>query len=167
MVPMSVVVRPACAADLPTIVEFNQRMARETEGLELDPAVLSRGVAAALADPAKGTYLMAELSGAVAGQLMYTTEWSDWRDGWFWWIQSVYVREAARRHGVFRALYAAVGEHARAAGDVIGLRLYVEEHNARAQETYAKQGMSRTHYLVFEECPLPAGMFVRDPRGGR
>ena len=151
---MTLSIRPARADDAPAIVEFNRRMAHETEGLELDAAILGRGVARALADPSKGRYLLAESDGQVVGQLMFTTEWSDWRDGWFWWIQSVYVVESARRLGVFRALYDRTAELAREAGDVIGLRLYVEEHNARAQATYLKQGMARTHYLVFERCPL-------------
>ena len=146
--------REARADDAATIVDFNARMALETEGLTLDSAVLARGVAQALADPNKGRYLIAEADGARVGQLMFTTEWSDWRDGWFWWIQSVYVTQAARRQGVFRALYADVHARGRAAGNVIGLRLYVEEHNARAQATYAREGMARTHYLVYERCPL-------------
>lgn len=153
---MSISIRAGVLEDAPIVAEFNRRMAHETEGLELDPGVLARGVASALADPAKGRYLLAEVNGQVVGQLMWTTEWSDWRDGWFWWIQSVYVAAEARRHGVFRALYAAIRSRATEAGDVIGLRLYVEEHNRRAQETYAKLGMTRTHYQVYELCPLPS-----------
>ena len=151
---MDLLIRPARPDDAPTLVEFNRRMAEETEGIELDPSVLLRGVTRALADPAKGRYLVAEAAGRVVGQLMWTTEWSDWRDGWFWWIQSVYVAADARRAGVFAALYARIAADAAGAGDVIGLRLYVEENNARAQATYGRQGMSRTHYLIYERCPL-------------
>lgn len=147
-------VRPARPTDAPVITEFNRRMADETEGLQLDPSVLASGVRAALADPHKGRYLVAESEDRVIGQLMWTLEWSDWRNGWFWWIQSVYVAPEARRHGVYARLYAHLLDLARAQGDVIGVRLYVEEHNERAQATYTKQGMSRTHYLVFERCPL-------------
>lgn len=144
-------IRAARPEDAATLVEFNRRLALETEGLELAGEVLARGVAAALNDPAKGRYFVYERNARVVGQLMFTLEWSDWRDGWFWWIQSVYVEASARRQGVFRALYAHVRDQARAAGNVVGLRLYVEEHNTRAQETYAREGMSRTPYRVFEQ----------------
>src|SRR5215218_2912868 len=97
--------RRATHADLDTVVEFNRRLAHESEGVTLDPEALRRGVAAAIADPLKGPYFLAEIGGEVVGQLQITTEWSDWRNGWMWWIQSVYVREDHRRTGVFRALY--------------------------------------------------------------
>ena len=101
-------------------------------------------------DPAKGFYLVAESAGQIVGQLMVTYEWSDWRDGWIWWIQSVYVREDHRRHGVFRSLYEAVVEQARSAGNVVGIRLYVEKDNTRAQATYQRLGMYDASYLVLE-----------------
>jgi ribosomal protein S18 acetylase RimI-like enzyme len=148
-------VRPAVAADREAIVAFNHAMALETEGRELDRAILGRGVARALPDPARGRYFVAELDGAVAGCLMVTTEWSDWRDGWFWWIQSVYVAPAARGRGVYAALHGHVREAARAAGDVVGLRLYAERHNERAQHTYRRLGMVETDYRLFEEPLLP------------
>src|SRR3954452_8892223 len=111
-------IRDATPADAATIVDFNARMARETEGLTLDPAVLSRGVRAALADPAKAIYFVAEIDRRVVGQLMITHEWSDWRDGDIWWVQSVYVHPEYRRRGIFRTLYAHARERARAAGAV-------------------------------------------------
>jgi GNAT superfamily N-acetyltransferase len=148
---MTVTVRAAKPDDAPTIAEYNRRMAFETEKLELDAAVLARGVARALADPAKARYWVAESGGQVAGQLMITLEWSDWRDGWIWWIQSVYVAPEARRHGVLAALYAHVREAARAAGDVRAIRLYVEQENQIAHRAYERLGMQRTHYLVYEE----------------
>lgn len=148
-------VRRATSADAPTLVRFNREMARESEGLELDPAKLERGVRAALGDPARGFYLMAELDGAPAGCLMVTREWSDWRDGWAWWIQSVYVAHEARRRGVYRALHGKVLELARAAGDVVALRLYVERENLRAQATYRSLGMGESHYLMFEALQAP------------
>jgi GNAT superfamily N-acetyltransferase len=116
--------------------------------------VLSAGVAAGLADPGKSVYFLAEEDGTAVGQMMYTTEWSDWRNGWFWWIQSVYVRPEARRRGVFRALFEHVHQAARADERVIGLRLYVERENHVAQKTYQNMGMESAGYLVFERYPL-------------
>ena len=146
-----VAVRAADAADGDVIAAFNAAMARETEQRELDRATLTRGVERALADPAKGRYFVAELDGRVAGCLLVTTEWSDWRDGWFWWIQSVYVALDCRGRGVYAALHEHVRAAARAAGDVVGLRLYVEKDNARAQRTYQKLGMTETDYRLYEE----------------
>ncbi len=142
-------IREARAADLATLVDFNQRLARESEGKELDPATLARGVAAVLADRAKGFYLVAERDGRVVGQLMVTYEWSDWRNGDWWWFQSVYVAAEARRQGVFKALYEAIVARAKAAG-AYGLRLYVENENRAAQATYAALGMKRARYQIFE-----------------
>lgn len=151
---MSLTIRSAAPSDLPLIVEFNRLLAQESEGKALDPAVLARGVERVLADPNKGRYFLAEEGGEVLGQTMLTTEWSDWRDGWFWWIQSVYVRSEARRRGVFRALYEAIVQAGRHDPEVIGIRLYVEHHNRRAQETYRRLGMEPTGYLLLEKYPL-------------
>lgn len=164
-----VAVRAATVADLDAIVEMNAAMARETEGLSLDLDRLRAGVAAGLRDPAKARYFLAyELAcegrggglaagGAGAlGQLMLTTEWSDWRAATFWWIQSVYVRAGARRRGVYRALYEHVIQAARATrgaggeGEVCGVRLYVHHDNAIAQATYRSLGMDRAAYEMFE-----------------
>ncbi|MCC6623639.1 MAG: GNAT family N-acetyltransferase [Deltaproteobacteria bacterium] len=133
----------------------NVAMAHETEAVALDPARVLRGVDAVLADPAKGFYLVAELDGAYAGQLMVTYEWSDWRDGTQWWIQSVWVPPEHRRRGVYRALHEAVVTRARAAG-AVGVRLYVADTNARAMATYAALGMEDAGYRVFE-LELPPG----------
>jgi ribosomal protein S18 acetylase RimI-like enzyme len=151
---MPPLVRRATANDAAILVEYNRLMALETEGKPLDPATLSRGVAAGLADENKAIYFVAEEDGVVAGQLMLTREWSDWRNGWIWWIQSVYVRQESRRRGVFRALYDHVMRAARDDSEVIGLRLYVEHENRAAQETYTRLGMEKTSYWVFERCPL-------------
>jgi ribosomal protein S18 acetylase RimI-like enzyme len=151
---MPLTLRRAGPGDAAVIAEFNQRLAQESEGKTLDPAVLAAGVAACLADPHKARYFLAEEDGAVLGQIMLTTEWSDWRNGWVWWIQSVYVRQEARRRGVFRALFRHVHEAARAAPEVVALRLYVERDNHAAQQTYHRLGMERTGYLVLERCPL-------------
>jgi ribosomal protein S18 acetylase RimI-like enzyme len=151
---MPLTLRRAALADAARIVEFNQCLAQETEGLALDGSVLAAGVAAALADPLRGLYFVAEDQGRIVGQLLITTEWSDWRNGWLWWIQSVYVHPDARRQGVFRALYEHVHAQAQADPSVVGLRLYVEQENHAAQETYQRLGMRRTGYLVLERCPL-------------
>jgi GNAT superfamily N-acetyltransferase len=143
-------IRAARLDDWPAITEFNQRLARETEGRALDPAILGRGVQQALRRPEACRYFLAEVGGELAGQTMVTTEWSDWRCGWFWWIQSVYVAEQFRGQGVYRALHRNIEALALAAGDVCGLRLYVETGNRRAIATYEKLGMTRTHYLMYE-----------------
>ena len=147
---MTLTIRRGEPRDAGVIAEFNRRMAWETEHKHLDPDVLGRGVGRVFTDPAKGFYLVAEAGGEVVGQLMVTYEWSDWRDGWFWWVQSVYVREDCRRSGVFRLLYAEVMSLARSAGNVVGVRLYVERENTRAQATYQHLGMGDTGYYVWE-----------------
>jgi ribosomal protein S18 acetylase RimI-like enzyme len=106
-------------------------------------------------NPARGFYTVAELNGEIVGQMMITFEWSDWRNGWFWWVQSVYVREDARRGGVFRAIYRAIEAQAQADPTVIGLRLYFDTDNTRAQATYRALGMADTSYGMMETYPLP------------
>jgi GNAT superfamily N-acetyltransferase len=147
---MSMTIRPASPADIDHLVKWNAAMAWETEHKHLDEAVLRAGTEAVFADPRRGTYLVAELDGIPAGSLLITYEWSDWRNGDFWWVQSVYVAEEARRRGVFRALYEAVKERAREAG-AVGTRLYVETENTRAQSTYASLGMERCEYAMLEQ----------------
>jgi GNAT superfamily N-acetyltransferase len=132
------------------IVDFNLRLAAETEDLSLDPACVQAGVAALFSDPAKGLYFMAEVDGKVAGQVMITYEWSDWRDGNLWWLQSVYVKEEFRRAGVFRALFRHLQELALGRTDVAGLRLYMHGDNTRARQSYERLGMKATRYEVFE-----------------
>lgn len=141
-------VRPATLADAPTIAEFNRRLAIETEDLALDPATLGAGVAAILADRNKGLYFVADGEGEVIGQMMITYEWSDWRNGWIWWLQSVYVRADCRRFGIFRALFGHVVDEARRAGDVAMIRLYVEDENATAQATYRQLGFEEMHFKL-------------------
>jgi ribosomal protein S18 acetylase RimI-like enzyme len=143
-------IRRGAAGDGATLAGFNRAAAEETEGLLLDPATAVRGVELLLAHPDRGFYLVAEADGEIRAALMVTTEWSDWRAGTFWWIQSVYVRPAHRRRGLFRALYRHVRDRAREAGDVCGLRLYVERDNAGAQRTYESVGMRETGYRLWE-----------------
>jgi Acetyltransferases len=146
-----VIIRQGTIQDLDTLVDFNAAMAFETEGLILDRERLRCGVKAVLSDPSRGFYWVAEVEGRVVGQMMITFEWSDWRNGTFWWIQSVYVSPEHRRRGVFRALYEHVEKQARDLPGVCGLRLYVEGGNAKAQRTYASLGMQRTSYQIFEK----------------
>lgn len=145
-----VAIGPARPDDVDAIVRMNQALAEETEGRRLEPETIRAGVAAALADPAKGTYWVARQGGVVVGQALITTEWSDWRNGWFWWLQSVYVLREHRRKGVFRAIYRHIAHAARNRWDVCGVRLYVERHNEAAHKTYAALGFATTDYLVLE-----------------
>jgi ribosomal protein S18 acetylase RimI-like enzyme len=147
---MKAVVRSAEAGDLEFIARGNAAMALETEHKALDEQTVRQGVSAALENPAHGRYFVAELEGRVVGQLMVTYEWSDWRNGAFWWIQSVYVLPEARRHGVFSALYQHVERLAKSTPGVCGLRLYVEHANERAQATYRRCGMVDAGYRVME-----------------
>ena len=143
-------VRPATLADLDALVTGNMKLAEESENVRLDAATLREGIRALLEGRAPGQYWMADLDGQVAGQLLITHEWSDWRNCMVWWIQSVYVAPPMRRRGVLKALYAHVRQEAQAAG-VGGLRLYVDNTNTRAQAVYAALGMKGDHYRVFED----------------
>lgn len=142
--------RRATPEDLDTLVRFNAAMAEETEGKALELARLRSGVAALFQDPNRGFYLVAEIGGQVAGQLLVTTEWSDWRNAFFWWIQSVYVAPVYRRRGVYRALHRYLQAEAQRHGDICGLRLYVERSNQVAQQVYSSLGMARSHYDLYE-----------------
>ena len=148
---LPVTVRPATFADLDTIVDFNLAMARESEDKGLDPARLRRGVTSLLQTAGDGFYLMADVGGKPAGSLMVTYEWSDWRDGRFWWIQSVYVAPEQRRQGVYRAMHDRVRTLAHEDGRACGIRLYVERENSGAMATYEALGMVQTHYRLYEE----------------
>lgn len=155
-------VRPASPDDALTLTAFQVAMAKETEDLALPPDVVARGVAAVLADPNKGRYFVAtsplattlspsgeRCNRRLLGNLLVTPEWSDWRAGTWWWIQSVYVIPAARGRGVFRALYEHVRRQVEADPGLLGLRLYVDRGNRGAQAVYERLGMSRDHYDLF------------------
>ena len=147
----NITIRPAKKkVDLAHIAAFNCAMAQETEDKPLDYALVTEGVEGLFARPQYGSYVMAEMEGATVGCLMITYEWSDWRNGVIWWIQSVYIVPKARRKGVFRAMYAHVEEEARTMGDVCGLRLYVAHENRHAQATYEALGMTQTPYQIYE-----------------
>ena len=143
-------IRQANPSDAPVIAEFNLRLAEETENLRLEPECVRSGVDAILRDPAKGLYFVAEVQGTVVGQVMITYEWSDWRNGNLWWLQSVYVRTEFRNQGIFRKLFEHLQKLALARKDVAGLRLYMHADNTRARSSYEKLGMKRTRYEVFE-----------------
>lgn len=147
---MELTIRDARAEDAAVLAAYNSAMAEETEGRSLAPDRIGSGVANMLADKSRGRYWVAESGGAVVGQIMVTYEWSDWRNGNLWWIQSVYVHPDWRRKGVFSALYRHVESLAQAAPDAVGLRLYVEENNTRAQRTYEALGMVKPNYLVMQ-----------------
>ena len=144
-----VTIRAARTTDIETLVDFNAAMALETESKTLDRAVLQGGVRAVFAEPRRGFYLVAEVDGCVAGCLLITYEWSDWRNGDWWWLQSVYVAKAQRRHGVFRALYAEVERRVAEREDVVGVRLYVERDNEHAQRTYTALGFDEDAYRMY------------------
>ena len=143
-------IRLATQCDADTIVAYNTAMALESEGIDLDQATLRAGVAAALSDPVKAFYLLAEIDSLPVGQLMVTTEWSDWRNGWIWWVQSVYVKLENRRQGVYRKLYGRLQQLAAERGDVRGMRLYVMRENLVAKQTYEALGMSHSEYDLYE-----------------
>jgi GNAT superfamily N-acetyltransferase len=147
---MPISLRNAGLDDIPFLVDSNAAMALETERKVLDRDVLTRGTRGVFDDPRRGFYVIAERNGERVGCLLITVEWSDWRDGDWWWIQSVYVTPPARRAGVFRALYAEVERRARATPRVIGLRLYVERENTRAQQTYRSLGMEEEPYRMYQ-----------------
>ena len=151
---MNIMIRRANADDTAAIADFNIRMALETEGKHLDPATITQGAATMIATPNMGFYLVAEdadNNNTVVGSLMVTTEWSDWRNGLFWWIQSVFIVEDYRRRGIYRRLYDTVKTLAAEADNVCGYRLYVEKDNRPAQLTYENLGMATTDYLMYEE----------------
>ncbi|PQV63085.1 Ribosomal protein S18 acetylase RimI [Abditibacterium utsteinense] len=145
-------IRPAAPDDAEVLADFNLEMARETERKPLERDVVLSGVRGVLENQRNGFYFLAnDTAGNILGALLVTFEWSDWRDGLIWWIQSVYVVPHWRGRGVYRALYAQVKTQAQSAQNVKGLRLYVERENFGAQQVYARLGMSETPYRIFEE----------------
>lgn len=158
--PAAIEVRDATLDDAATIVQFNQRLAWESERKQLDAATLEQGVLRLLQDASWGRYFVACDEGRIVGQLLITYEWSDWRNGPIWWLQSVYVAPEYRRQGVFRALHAHVRRLAKDEGRAVALRLYVERDNRLAQDVYRQAGMKDAGYFVMEEsfvdCVRPA-----------
>ncbi len=136
-------------ADAKAIAQFQVDMALESEGTLLGIDTLLEGVRHAMEDAQKGTYLVAEVDGNLVGSLLLTKEWSDWNDGWYYWIQSVFVKAEHRRKGIYRAMYEKAKEIAKADG-ASQIRLYVDRNNARGQQTYQALGMHESHYLMYE-----------------
>ncbi len=163
---MEIKIVKASREDIQTIVDFQLKMALETEELELDPVTLNQGVAAVIDDSSKASYYIAKVidynsdsksvqtpQGAVevaAGMLMITLEWSDWRNGWVWWIQSVYVEKEFRKYGVFKQLYNHIKSIVESSENIKGIRLYVDKRNTRAQKVYESLGMTGEHYSTYE-----------------
>ena len=136
--------------DTAAIAHFQVDMAQESEGTALDHELVLKGVAAAMADKYKGTYIVARVEGEAIGSLMLTREWSDWTNKWYWWIQSVYVKPEYRGKGAYRAMYQKIKEMAREEG-IAQIRLYVDKTNYSAQKVYQKLGMAECHYYMYEE----------------
>lgn len=145
------IIRYANKNDISTIVNFNSAMALETEGKHLDSVTVHKGVEAVLNNKNHGFYLLAESDGVPVGQLMVTKEWSDWLNGEFWWIQSVYVHPDYRKNNVYKKLYSEIIRLAQDSEKVCGIRLYVDKNNAKAQTVYSRLGMTESNYLFFEK----------------
>ena len=150
-------IRNATREDIAFLADCNIAMAWESEEKRLDRDVLTRGIVAVFDHPERGFYVVAERDGAAVGSLLITHEWSDWRNGGWWWIQSVYVMPDARRSGVFAAMYREIDTRARKTAGVIGLRLYVEKENVRAQQTYAALGMEPAYYSLYQRAWFDSG----------
>lgn len=144
-------IRTATASDSDALVKFNQAMALETEGKQLLTEKITAGVNAVFSDDKKGFYVVVESDAAIVGGLMVTYEWSDWRNKWFWWIQSVYILPEGRGQKLYSRMYEFVKQRAGDAGNVCGFRLYVENDNFHAQKVYEQLGMASSHYLMYEE----------------
>jgi GNAT superfamily N-acetyltransferase len=142
--------RDAVPEDAGAILDFQVAMALETEEVVLDRAITTKGVRAIFEDPSLGRYFVADADGRVVASLMITYEWSDWRNGMVWWIQSVYVIPEYRRRGVYAGLYQHVKALVEATPAIRGIRLYVDDRNRPAQEVYTRLGMNGEHYKVFE-----------------
>ena len=143
-------IRKAVLEDLEILVDFQYKMALESENLELDRVVLTEGVKNAVMDPNKASVYVAQENGTIIGSLMITLEWSDWRNGWVWWIQSLYVLPEYRQKGVFKQMYNYLQEVVKGRDDVKGIRLYVDQSNFRAQKVYQAIGMCGEHYTTYE-----------------
>ena len=144
-------IREGSISDTPTIAKFQQQMALETESKILKESTIRQGVESVLKCPNKGFYIIAETDSQIIGSLLVTFEWSDWRNGWFFWIQSVFVDAKYRRQGVYRVMHSEVIRRTKESGNCCGIRLYVEKYNRNAQKVYKTLGMHETDYYLYEE----------------
>jgi GNAT superfamily N-acetyltransferase len=147
---MKISIRKFARTDIQELVQFQQELARESEGLSLDADVVQKGMEAMFEDSTKGMYYVAIVDGEIAGCHMITYEWSDWRNGWTYWLQSVYVKPDYRKHGIFTAMFNHLKNLVLNDSGIAGVRLYVDKTNERAQKVYAAMGMNGDHYTVFE-----------------
>lgn len=136
--------------DINSLVNFNIKMAKETENKILNKKIVTKGVSEVLTDTTLGYYVIAKNKNTILGSLMITYEWSDWRNGMFWWIQSVYVEKEYRQQGVYKKMYSYIKDKALKDNSCTGIRLYVEQENKIAQSVYTKLEMKETHYKLFE-----------------
>jgi ribosomal protein S18 acetylase RimI-like enzyme len=143
-------IRPAVNSDVPRIIEFQIAMAKETESLELDKKIVKRGVESVLNDKQKARYFVAEENKTLLGCFMVTPEWSDWRAGYFIWLQSVYVIPERRQQGIFREMYLYLKEIVEGNVDYRGIRLYVDKENKNAITAYLKLDISQSNYTMLE-----------------
>ena len=146
---IDIIITKGLIEDIENIAQFQVDMAMESEGTQLDKDTVTKGVSAAMADENKGLYYIARVDGKAVGSLMLTREWSDWNNGWYWWIQSVYVAPDYRRQGVYKSIYNAVCMDVKQQ-NVPQVRLYVDKTNTRGQEVYSSLGMQESHYLIYE-----------------
>ena len=144
-------IREGSISDTPTIAKFQTQMALETESKILKESTIRQGVESVLKCPNKGFYIIAETDSQIIGSLLVTFEWSDWRNGWFFWIQSVFVDAKYRRQGVYRVMHSEVIRRTKESGNCCGIRLYVEKDNRNAQKVYKTLGMHETDYYLYEE----------------
>ncbi|MEM6429011.1 MAG: GNAT family N-acetyltransferase [Deinococcota bacterium] len=156
-----ITIRLASREDADDLIRFNRAMARETENKELIEDVIASGVRELLNNSALGFYVVAELDSEVISSLMITMEWSDWRNGVFWWIQSVYVLPSHRRKGIYRKLYEFVKDRANEDNNVCGFRLYVEKDNLPARRTYEALCMKELDYKMYEELKETVEFFEK------
>jgi len=153
-VPLNIIIREACESDLSSLVEYNLALAKETENLDLNKDTLRLGIQNSFA--LQGChYFVAETEGNVVGQTMITSEWSDWRNGTIWWMQSVYVHPSYRKQGVFSKIFKHIETIAKKKSTIQSLRLYVMQNNQAGLKTYQSVGMNNTGYLVYEKPLIP------------
>jgi GNAT superfamily N-acetyltransferase len=143
-------IRKAVAQDMPLLADFQLSLAQETENVQLDKAIVMKGLKALFDDPSRGQYYVAEYNQQAVGCHLITFEWSEWRNGMVWWLQSVYVSAEYRKHKIFSAMYNNLIRTIQDNPSVIGLRLYVDKSNEQAQQVYKAMGMNGEHYTVFE-----------------